>query len=109
MQDRIKIPGDATEKNYNLILLKLDRTFQKFKEKFPELVDLEFKINTILLDSSQINPFYYRLQNICHLLHIEAQHSYVIRHIHHNLCKDVENLANKLHDLEETELYLDIA
>ncbi|WP_187033811.1 hypothetical protein [Pontibacter deserti] len=63
-------------------------------------MDIEFP------EADRDEDFVNRLDEICSFLNKLSTKSYIIRHLHHNLCKDVELVKNKtFHFMDEHDEY----
>ena len=86
---------------------KLQRTFILNMNKFPELEKLQNTVLSIPIDRTQPNPFLHHLEKIAQVLKDNST-TYVVRHLHHYFCKDVEALLEGW-DLIDCEYYLNMA
>ena len=95
------------EQQYLIILAKLHATVAKYKANFPQLSLIEKFLEVEFPEANREEDFINRLDEICSFLNKLSSSSYIIRHLHHYLCGDVELVKNKtFYLLNEQDGYL---
>ncbi|MER2999008.1 hypothetical protein [Pontibacter populi] len=95
------------QQQYNKILVKLRSTVANHRADFPQLSTVEKFLDVEFPEANRDEDFVNRLDEICSFLNKLSSGSYIIRHLHHYLCGDVELVKNKtFHLLNEHDDYL---
>ncbi|WP_181885249.1 hypothetical protein [Pontibacter diazotrophicus] len=76
------------------------------KASFPELVTIERFLDAPLPEAGSDEVYLERLDEFCSYLHQQSVSSYLIRHLHHNLCADVDALKNNSFTFIQEEYYI---
>ncbi|WP_460922952.1 hypothetical protein [Pontibacter brevis] len=91
---------------YHLIIRRLQSTLAKHISTFPQLSALEIYLDIALPEAERDEDYLQRLDGLCSHLHELSTSSYVIRHLHYNLCADVEAVRNSAFLFNQEEHYL---
>lgn len=91
---------------YHTIIAKLQATVARHKAVFPQLAAVERFLDVTLPETDKDEDYLQRLHELCPFLHELSVSSYVIRHLHHNLCADVEAVEKRSALLSQGETYL---
>lgn len=90
----------------NTIIAKLQATVAKYKDAFPQLSAIEELLDVTLPETDNDENYLQRLEELCSYLYQLSVSSYVIRHLHHNLCADVEAARNGTFLFNQDDYYL---
>ena len=96
----------GTKDRFNIILGKLHATVNKHKAAFPQLATIERFLDVNLPEAGSDEGYLERLDEFCSYLHQQSVSSYVIRHLHHNLCEDVDAVKNNSFTFSQEEYYI---
>ncbi|RDV11951.1 hypothetical protein DXT99_23295 [Pontibacter diazotrophicus] len=96
----------GTKEKFNIIVGKLYATIAMHKAYFPELVTIERFLDVNMPVSGSDKDYLERLDELCSYLHELSVSSYLIRHLHHNLCADVDALKNNSFTFIQEEYYI---
>lgn len=108
-RNSVRVATETDAQKYATITDKLNLTITCFQDRYQELSALFMAIEAIPFDKDQSNPFIDRLTRICEYMEELATHSYVIRHMHHNLSNDLRNLQEGCMLNDDRELYIETA
>ena len=96
----------GTKEIFNIILEKLYGTVTKHKAAFPQLATIEKFPDVSLPEAGSDEDYLERLHQLCSYLHQQSVSSYVIRHLHRNLCEDVDAVKNNSFTFSQEEYYI---
>ncbi|GHA67870.1 hypothetical protein [Pontibacter akesuensis] len=102
----IRPDSDGVKAQYETIIAKLQATVAKYKEAFPQLKAIGKLLRMTLPEANSDEDYVQRLQELCSYLNELSTSSYIIRHLHHNLCEDVESVKNNTFLSSQEETYL---
>jgi len=103
----IHTPDDLGIKSkYYLIIRSLQSTVAKHLFAFPQLSAIDMFLDIALPETERDEGYLQRLDALCSHLHHLSAGSYVIRHLHYNLCAEVEAVRNSTFRFPQREHYL---
>lgn len=103
----INTPDDLGIKSkYYLIIRSLQSTVARHVSAFPQLSAIDMFLDIALPEAERDEDYLQRLDALCSHLHQLSTGSYVIRHLHCNLCADVEAVRNSTFRFPHREHYL---
>ncbi|KAA9345595.1 hypothetical protein [Adhaeribacter soli] len=79
-------------KKYRAILTRLHHTIDSFKDQVAGFDKVQTAIAAIKFDFNHPSPYVNHISTICSLLAERTKDSFILQHIHHNLCQDLELL-----------------
>ena len=97
--------SEEVRARHNMIIAKLQATVAKHKATFPQLEAVERLLDVTLPETDNDEDYLQRLHELCSCLYELSVSSYVIRHLHHNLCADVEAVKERRPLLSQEETY----
>lgn len=100
--------NEGVRTKYNTVIARLQATVAKYKDIFPQLKAVEKFLDVTLPEANSDEAYVKRLEELCAYLYELSVNSYVIRHLHHDLCEDVEAVKAGTFPLGEQEHYLDL-
>lgn len=86
--------SQGVKKQCIIIVDKLKATISQHGDAFPQLKEIDRLLNISMPDTDSEQDHLQRLEELCSLLQQLSVSSYVVRHLHHNLCADVEATKN---------------
>ncbi|MBC3538934.1 hypothetical protein ACFSC6_10335 [Rufibacter sediminis] len=84
------VEPQGAKANYGTIVSKLRTAIARHKAAFPHLAAIEDFLSVSMPDTDKDRDYLLRLEELCSFLDRLSTGSYVIRHLHNNLCSDVE-------------------
>ena len=75
---------------YDIIVAKLRSAIARNKAAFPQLALIGAYLDATLTEAGGEEDYLQKLEGLCAYLRELGSISYVVRHLHHNLCADVE-------------------
>ena len=84
----------GTKERFNIIVGKLYATIAMHKASFPQLATIEKFLDVTISEAGSDEEYLQRLDELCTYLYEQGISSYVVRHLHHNLCADVDAVKN---------------
>ncbi|WP_162056129.1 hypothetical protein [Pontibacter pamirensis] len=93
---------------YDIIVSKLRAAIARNKAAFPQLSLISTYLGTTLAEADEEEDYLQRLEGLCAYLHELSSTSYVIRHLHHNLCSDVESAKNNSAFFNQSKDYISL-
>ena len=91
---------------YYLIIRSFQATVAKHLSAFPQLSAIDMLLDIALPEAERDEDYLQRLDALCSHLHQLSTGSYIIRHLHYNLCADVEAVRNSTFLFPQSEHYL---
>ncbi|GHA67900.1 hypothetical protein [Pontibacter akesuensis] len=82
--------SEGVKQQCSIILAKLQATISKHRDAFPQLQAIGKLLAMPMPDTDNDEHYLQRLEELCLLLQQLSVSSYIVRHLHHNLCADVE-------------------
>ncbi|WP_162055823.1 hypothetical protein [Pontibacter pamirensis] len=79
---------------YDIIVAKLRAAIARNKNAFPQLTLISTYLDATLADAEGEEDYLQKLEGLCSYLNEMGAISYIVRHLHHNLCADVESAKN---------------
>lgn len=92
---------------YDIIVAKLRAAIVKNKAAFPELSLLGVYLDKRAPQAEE-QDYLRKLEGLCAYLQRLSSASYVIRHLHHNLCADVESAKNNSAFFNQRKDYIEV-
>lgn len=86
--------SEGVKKQCDIIIEKLKATISKHGDAFPQLKEIGRLLNVSMPDTDSEQHHLQRLEELCSFLQQLSVSSYVVRHLHHNLCADVDATKN---------------
>lgn len=104
----ITLENENLKQKYGIIVAKLRATIARHKDTFPQL-----NLVTVYLDRTQAEAdaeegHLQKLEALCSYLEKLGSTCYVTRHLHHNLCADVEAAKNNSAFFNQRKNYISI-
>ncbi|MFD3003606.1 hypothetical protein ACFS7Z_24835 [Pontibacter toksunensis] len=96
----------GTKEIFNIIIGKLHATVAMHKATFPQLATIEKFLDVTLPEAGSDEVYLEKLDEICSSLHELSVSSYIIRHLHHNVCADVDAVKNNSFTFYQEEYYI---
>lgn len=105
----LKLPiGETVKSRYCTIIAKLHATIALHEHTFPQLLEVEDFINSPFPKALKNQDYMQRLEELCAFLYKLGVASYVIRHLHNNVCQDVEAVISKTFLINPDKTYITI-
>lgn len=82
------------KQKYDIIVSKLRSTIARNKAAFPQLTLISSYLDATLAQTDGEEDYLQKLEGLCAYLRELSDISYVVRHLHYNLCADVESAKN---------------
>lgn len=79
---------------YYTIIAKLRSAIAKNKTAFPQLTTISAYLDATVAEKDGEEDYGQKLDELCSYLNELGSISYVVRHLHHNFCADVEAAKN---------------
>ena len=98
--------NEGVKSTYNAILSKLQATVTRHQAAFPQLSAIDKLLDISMPEADNDEDYLRRLEELCSYLYELSISSYVLRHLHYNLCADVEAARNKTFLMNQEETYL---
>lgn len=93
---------------YDVIVAKLRSAIARNKAAFPQLTLISAYLDATLTETDGEGDYLQKLEGLCSYLQELGSISYVVRHLHHNLCADVEAARNNSVFFNQSKDYITI-
>lgn len=102
------LENNEFETKYNIIVAKLRTAIARHKAAFPQLTTISAYLDATMAEADGEEDYLKKLEGLCSYLQELGSISYVVRHLHHNLCSDVEAAKNNSVFFNQSKDYISV-